>query len=102
VKGFVRRHYLLLERGNNPETSLSRSFSGASHHHHYRERLRNELHCIKFDDAFSLFCEMLQSRPIPSIVDFTRVLTVIAKMNKFDIVIYLYHKMENLGISHDL
>ncbi|CAA7031943.1 unnamed protein product [Microthlaspi erraticum] len=101
AKGFLRRRHLL-ERGNfdNPEAAShsfcviwSRPFSGATH---YRERLRNGfLRSIKFDDAFNLFCEMLRSRPLPSIVDFTRVLTAIAKMNKYDIVIYLCQKMEN-------
>uniref|UniRef100_M4EG13 Pentacotripeptide-repeat region of PRORP domain-containing protein n=1 Tax=Brassica campestris TaxID=3711 RepID=M4EG13_BRACM len=96
TKWFLRR------RVNPPPPPLSffcsRPFSG------YRERLATaSLHSINFDDALSLFCEMLHSRPLPTILDFTRVLTAIAKTNKHhDAVVYLCRKMEALGISHDL
>ncbi|CAF2039395.1 BnaA09g12140D [Brassica napus] len=91
TKWFLRR------RGDPPP--LSRPFSG-----NRRERLATaSLHSINFDDALSLFCEMLHSRPLPTILDFTRVLTAIAKTNKHhDAVVYLCRKMEALGISHDL
>lgn len=93
TKWFLRR------RGDHPPPPppplsffCSRPFSG------YRERLTYaSLHSINFDDALSLFCEMLHSHPLPTILDFTRVLTAIAKMNKHHDAV-----VEALGISHDL
>ncbi|CAN8244909.1 unnamed protein product [Cochlearia groenlandica] len=78
-----------------------RSFSVSSYG--YREKIRvGFLQDIKFDDAIGLFVEMVRCRPLPSIIDFSRLLTAIAKMKKHDVVISLGEKMQSLGISHDL
>ncbi|EOA34195.1 hypothetical protein CARUB_v10021704mg [Capsella rubella] len=76
-----------------------RAFSGESDD--YREILRNGLRDIKLDDAIGFFDEMVQSRPFPSIFEFSELLSTVAKMNKFDVVISLGEKMQKLGISHD-
>jgi len=57
---------------------------------------------LKLDDVVALFSDMAQSRPLPSIVEFSKLLSAIAKMNKFDLVISFGEKMESLGISHNL
>lgn len=38
----------------------------------YREKLRNGLTDIKLEDAVGLFSEMVKSRPLPSIIEFTK------------------------------
>ncbi|KAL1187659.1 Pentatricopeptide repeat-containing protein [Cardamine amara subsp. amara] len=100
---FVRRS--LLEKGKLG-TSFShcsfwvRAFSGLSHE--YRGILRNGLRDIKLENAVDLFSEMVQSRPFPSIIEFNKLLSAIAKMKKFDLVISLAEQMQKFGISHDL
>ncbi|CAA7029777.1 unnamed protein product [Microthlaspi erraticum] len=101
----------ILERGNpgsvSPSSSLcgfrcrERALSGLSYD--YREKLRNGLlQDLKLEDAVDLFSEMAQSRPFPSIVDFNKLLTAIAKMKKYGVVISLGEQMQKLGISHNL
>ncbi|CAL9237731.1 unnamed protein product [Arabidopsis halleri] len=103
-KRFVHRS--LLMRGNAATVSPSfstcrrRAFSGKSHD--YREVLRYGLSDINLDDAIVLFSEMVKSRPFPSIIEFNKLLSAIAKMNKFDVVISLGEQMEMLGITHSL
>ena len=76
-----------------------RSFASASGD--YREILRNRLSdIIKVDDAVDLFGDMVKSRPFPSIVEFNKLLSAVAKMNKFELVISLGEQMQTLGISH--
>ncbi|KAL1189970.1 Pentatricopeptide repeat-containing protein [Cardamine amara subsp. amara] len=57
---------------------------------------------IKLDDAVDLFSAMVKSRPLPSIIEFSKLLSAVAKMKKFDVVISLGEQMQKLGISHDL
>jgi len=106
AKRFVHRS--LVVRGNAATVSPSfsfcrrRAFSGKTSYD-YREKLsRNGLTELKLDDAVALFGEMVKSRPLPSIVEFNKLLSAIAKMNKFDLVISLGERMHNLGISYDL
>ncbi|KAH0906219.1 hypothetical protein HID58_038046 [Brassica napus] len=51
-----------------------RDFSGLSRDRNgsYREMLRSGLVDIKKDDAISLFQSMIRSRPLPTVIDFTR------------------------------
>ncbi|KAF8098890.1 hypothetical protein N665_0256s0021 [Sinapis alba] len=53
-------------------------------------------------DPIKLFCRMIQSRPLPSIIEFSKPLSKLAKTNKFHLVISLFNQMEILGITHDL
>ncbi|XP_018478989.2 LOW QUALITY PROTEIN: pentatricopeptide repeat-containing protein At5g41170, mitochondrial [Raphanus sativus] len=65
----------------------------------YRAILRNSLH---FNEALDLFTRMLESHPLPSTVDFTKLLTAISNSKRFDLVIALCNHLETLGIPHDL
>ncbi|XP_010431724.1 PREDICTED: pentatricopeptide repeat-containing protein At1g63070, mitochondrial-like [Camelina sativa] len=79
----------------------ARPFSG--HSYDYRERLsKTRLSDLKLDDAVGLFSVMVQSRPRPSITEFCKLLSAIAKMKRFDVAISLGEQMQNLGISHNL
>ncbi|KAF2537621.1 hypothetical protein F2Q68_00019448 [Brassica cretica] len=104
-KRFVHQN---LQGTGSPLSSLSsfccwgRAFSGRSDDD-YRDKLRNGfLEDIKIEDAVGLFSEMVKSPPFPSIIEFSKLLTAIAKSNKFDVVISLGEKMEMLGITLDL
>ncbi|XP_019056241.1 PREDICTED: pentatricopeptide repeat-containing protein At1g12300, mitochondrial-like [Tarenaya hassleriana] len=68
----------------------------------YRDRLRCGVHDCHAEYAVDLFDQMVQSRPVPSIVDFTKLLSAIMKMKRYDVVISLCKKMELLGVSHDI
>jgi len=101
AKGFLHLHHHFL-KNSNPGIVLSpslrfrfwvRAFSGTTID--YREVLRSGLHNIKFDDAFHLFVLMAYSYPLPSIVEFNKVLTAIAKMQMYDVVINLWKRIEN-------
>jgi pentatricopeptide repeat protein len=59
-------------------------------------RLRN------LDDALGLFDRMLHIHPLPSIVDFTQLLTAIARMKHHSTVITLSKEMELSGIAPDV
>ncbi|CAG7867074.1 unnamed protein product, partial [Brassica rapa] len=50
-------------------SSSDRNFS-------YKEKLRSGLVDIKKDDAVALFQSMIQSRPLPTVVDFSRLFTL--------------------------
>ncbi|CAA7053936.1 unnamed protein product [Microthlaspi erraticum] len=76
MKRFVHRN--LQGKGNPgtapPSFSLRFPLLGTSFfcsRHDFREKLRNGLRDIKLDDAIGLFSEMVKSRPLPSIVDFS-------------------------------
>ncbi|CAA7034180.1 unnamed protein product [Microthlaspi erraticum] len=107
AKRFAHRG-LLVNEGNpvtaSPSFSLCcwiRAFSGGSYD--YREKIRGGfLNGIKLDDAIGLFSEMVKSRPLPSIIDFNKLLSAIAKMKKYDVVISLGEQMQNLRIANDL
>ncbi|XP_019056240.1 PREDICTED: pentatricopeptide repeat-containing protein At1g62914, mitochondrial-like [Tarenaya hassleriana] len=68
----------------------------------YRDRLRCGVHDCHAEYAVDLFDQMVQSRPVPSIVDFTKLLSAIMKMKRYDVVIFLCKKMELLGVSHNI
>ena len=55
----------------------------------YKERLRSGIVGIKKDDAVALFHSMIQSRPLPTIVDFSRLFSGIAKTKQHDLVLGL-------------
>ncbi|XP_062163722.1 putative pentatricopeptide repeat-containing protein At1g12700, mitochondrial [Alnus glutinosa] len=54
------------------------------------------------DDALGLFDRMLHIHPLPSIVDFTQLLTAIARMKHHSIVISLIKEIELSGIAPDV
>uniref|UniRef100_A0A1J3K5B7 Pentatricopeptide repeat-containing protein, mitochondrial n=1 Tax=Noccaea caerulescens TaxID=107243 RepID=A0A1J3K5B7_NOCCA len=75
-----------------------RGLSGGSYD--YREKIRGGfLQDVKLDDAIGLFGEMVKSRPFPSIIEFSKLLSAIAKMKKHDVVISLGEQMQKLGIA---
>lgn len=61
----------------------------------YNERLGSGLVDIKKDDAVALFQTMIQSRPLPSLVDFSRLFSGIARTKQYDLVLSLCKQMES-------
>ena len=68
----------------------------------YREKLRSGLVDIKKDDAVDLFQSMIQSRPLPMVIDFNRLFGSVAKTKQHDLVLALCKQMEMQGIAYDL
>ena len=81
-----------------------RDFSGLSRDRNrsYREMLRSGLVDIKKDDAISIFQSMIRSRPLPTVIDFTRLFSAVAKTKWYDLVLGLVKQMELNGISCDI
>ncbi|KAI8566609.1 hypothetical protein RHMOL_Rhmol02G0054000 [Rhododendron molle] len=52
----------------------------------------------KLDEALSLFRQMARSRPLPSVVHFTQLLTAVAKMKEYSSVVSLCKEIRELGI----
>ena len=67
-----------------------------------KERLRSGIVGIKKDDAVALFQSMIQSRPLPTVVDFSRLFSGIARTKQYDLVLSLCKQMEFQGIVYDL
>ncbi|XP_056845576.1 putative pentatricopeptide repeat-containing protein At3g16710, mitochondrial isoform X2 [Raphanus sativus] len=94
-------HKHRLHTGAPPSTRLcaSRAFSN------HRQTLRTDLNNLhNLNEALDLFTRMSLSRPLPSLGDFTRLLTAIAAMeddeeDRNDVVISLFDQMRNLGVS---
>nr|ABQ50549.1 hypothetical protein [Brassica rapa] len=80
--------------GTSIGSSSDRNFS-------YKEKLRSGLVDIKKDDAVALFQSMIQSRPLPTVVDFSRLFSGIARTKQYDLVLSLCKQMESNGIAHD-
>nr|VDD57740.1 unnamed protein product [Brassica oleracea] len=55
----------------------------------YKERLRSGIVGIKKDDAVSLFQSMIMSRPLPTIIDFNRLFSEVARTKQYDLVLHL-------------
>ncbi|XVE84499.1 hypothetical protein DITRI_Ditri17bG0018400 [Diplodiscus trichospermus] len=54
------------------------------------------------DDAHTLFNQMFQKYPRPSIVDFTKILSAIVRMKHYAIVVSLCNQMELLRVPHNV
>ncbi|CAN6856069.1 unnamed protein product, partial [Brassica oleracea] len=66
-------------------------------------KLRSWFHEIKgLDDAIDLFKDMVRSRPLPSAIDFNKLTGVVVGMERPDVVISLYQKMERKQIRRDI
>ncbi|GLT72715.1 hypothetical protein SLA2020_446290 [Shorea laevis] len=65
-----------------------------------RDRCRSRT-LRNLDDALGLFDRMLHMHPLPSRVDFTQLLTAIARMKHHSTVISLIKEMELSGIAPD-
>ncbi|QBJ07475.1 hypothetical protein EYS10_02600 (plasmid) [Rahnella aquatilis] len=58
-------------------------------------KLRSGFHEIKgLEDAIDLFGDMVRSRPLPSVIDFCKLMGVVVRMGRLDVVISLHRKME--------
>ncbi|CAN6982522.1 unnamed protein product [Brassica oleracea var. botrytis] len=68
----------------------------------YKERLRSGLVNPKKDDAVDLFQSMIQSRPLPTVIDFNRLFGLLSKTKQYDLVLHLCKQMELQGIAYDL
>ncbi|RID44462.1 hypothetical protein BRARA_I01252 [Brassica rapa] len=64
---------------------------------------RSGFHEIKgLDDAIDLFKDMVRSSPLPSAIDFNKLMGVVVRMERPDLVISLYQKMERKQIRRDI
>ncbi|KAK8358765.1 hypothetical protein V6Z12_A04G045500 [Gossypium hirsutum] len=54
------------------------------------------------DHALILFNKMIEKYPMPSIVEFNKLLGAIVKMKHYLIVVSKYRRIELLGVSHDV
>ncbi|KAF5962188.1 hypothetical protein HYC85_003397 [Camellia sinensis] len=55
----------------------------------------------KLDDALSFFHRMVQMQPLPSVIQFTKLLTGITRMKHYSTVICLFKEIRLLGITVD-
>ncbi|KAJ0860153.1 putative tetratricopeptide-like helical domain superfamily [Helianthus annuus] len=53
------------------------------------------------DDAFNLFDEMTQRRPLPSVIKFNQLLSAVTKMNHFSSCLHLFKQMCVVGVPVD-
>ncbi|QBJ07472.1 hypothetical protein EYS10_02585 (plasmid) [Rahnella aquatilis] len=66
-------------------------------------KLRSGSYEIKgLEDAIDLFSDMLRSRPLPSVIDFNKLMGAVVRMERPDLVISLYQKMERKQIRCDI
>ncbi|KAG2259855.1 hypothetical protein Bca52824_079149 [Brassica carinata] len=79
-----------------------RGFSSSDRNLSYKERLRNGIVGIKKDDAVALFQTMIESRPRPTVIDFNRLFTALARTKQYDLVLDLCKQMELQGIAHNI
>ncbi|RID48589.1 hypothetical protein BRARA_I05094 [Brassica rapa] len=81
-----------------------RTFSGGSDRNRssYKERLRSGIIDIKKDDVVALFQSMIRSRPLPTVIDFNRLFTAMAKTKQYDLVLDLCKQMELNGVAHNM
>ncbi|CAA7039164.1 unnamed protein product [Microthlaspi erraticum] len=81
MRGLVQRR--LPETGTLRSNALFRVFSSLGDGKlSYRERLRSGIENTKPDDAVELFQSMLRSRPLPTLIDFSRLFSGIAKTKR--------------------
>ncbi|CAH2038058.1 unnamed protein product [Thlaspi arvense] len=78
-----------------------RAFSGLSSDSNlsYKDRLRSGLVDIKADDAVELFQSMIWSRPVPTVIEFNRLFSGVAKTKQYDLVLGLCKQMELQGVA---
>ncbi|KAL0413957.1 UNVERIFIED_CONTAM: putative pentatricopeptide repeat-containing protein, mitochondrial [Sesamum radiatum] len=97
----IHREFAAKKRGifTHPLSFLSSSFHDLSHENRpFSPRPRIDFSCIhEADDAVFLFRQMLKMRPKPSVVDFTKLLTVVVKMKQYSIALNLFDKMRQKG-----
>ncbi|CAH8388885.1 unnamed protein product [Eruca vesicaria subsp. sativa] len=67
----------------------------------YKERLRIGIVDNKKDDVVELFKSMLLSRPLPSIIHFSRLFSALAKTRQYELVLSLCQQMEFQGMKHN-
>ncbi|KAL0414038.1 UNVERIFIED_CONTAM: putative pentatricopeptide repeat-containing protein, mitochondrial [Sesamum radiatum] len=82
---------------------FSSGFHGASHKDSpFSSKPRIDFSSINdVDDAVSLFRDMVRMRPQPSVVQFTKLLTVVVKMKHYSVPLSLFDKMRQLGAPVD-
>lgn len=84
-------------------SSCERDLSGISNGKVcFRERLRSGIVDIKEDDAVDLFEEMVGSRPRPTLVNFSRLFSAVARTKQFNLVLDFCRQMELNGIAHNI
>ncbi|GMI65601.1 hypothetical protein HRI_000229400 [Hibiscus trionum] len=57
---------------------------------------------LSVDDALALFDEMVEKYPMPSIVEFTKLLAPIVRMKHYVVVVSMCSQMELFGVSPDV
>ncbi|KAF2590810.1 hypothetical protein F2Q70_00041093, partial [Brassica cretica] len=69
-------------------------FSSSDRNLSYRERLSSGIVGIKKDDAVVLFQTMIESRPLPTVIDFNRLFSAVARTKQHDLVLALCKQLE--------
>ncbi|KAL0448163.1 UNVERIFIED_CONTAM: putative pentatricopeptide repeat-containing protein, mitochondrial [Sesamum latifolium] len=97
----IRRGFAANKRGTSthPLSFLSSSFHDLSHKNRpFSPRPRIDFSCIhEVDDAVFLFRQMLRMRPQPSVVQFTKLLSIVVKMKQYPVALYLFDEMCKWG-----
>ncbi|CAL9237697.1 unnamed protein product [Arabidopsis halleri] len=127
IESMIAKRFLRRNHFEKCVCCWRRALSGKSSYNYRQKLSRNALLDLKLDDVVALFNEMVISRPFPSIIEFSKLLSAIAKMKKFDVVISLgytvtyntliqglfqagdcdmaqetFSQMESFGVSPDL
>uniref|UniRef100_A0A2P2JAX8 Pentatricopeptide repeat-containing protein n=1 Tax=Rhizophora mucronata TaxID=61149 RepID=A0A2P2JAX8_RHIMU len=58
--------------------------------------------CSNLDDALTLFNKMVQTRPLPFIGNFNKLLRDIVRMKHYATVVSLIKQLECLGLAHNM
>lgn len=76
------------------------SFLNASHQIRFLcARPRYDFSCIRGpDDAIALFHRMVKMQPLPSVIDFTRLLSSLVKMRRYTAALNMFDRMLERGV----
>ncbi|KAL0456565.1 UNVERIFIED_CONTAM: putative pentatricopeptide repeat-containing protein, mitochondrial [Sesamum latifolium] len=98
----LRRGFAAEKRGTvtSPLSFLSSPFHNLTHkNRHFSPKPRIDFSCIhEVDDAVFLFREMVRMRPQPSVVQFTKLLSIIVKMKQYRVALNVFDEMRQSGI----
>ncbi|KAH1105868.1 hypothetical protein J1N35_009636 [Gossypium stocksii] len=91
----------IVNGGRNPSKFHS-SYSFNTIASHVREKQKKHDSLDNVDDAFFLFNKMIHKYPMPSVVEFNKLLGAIVRMKRYGIVVSMCSQMELVGVSHDV
>ncbi|KAL0377025.1 UNVERIFIED_CONTAM: putative pentatricopeptide repeat-containing protein, mitochondrial [Sesamum calycinum] len=98
----IRRGFAAKKRGtsSNPLYFVCSSLHNLSQQKRpFSPKPRIDFSCIhEVDDAVFLFRQMLRMRPQPSVVQFTKLLSIIVKMKQYPVALNVFDEMRQSGI----